>query len=111
MENIAILMPHRYFINKNLSMESEKLRSRIDEYSIKYESKIQSYKMEIERIQAENEQEYIKISESLINDFKQDSDSLDDLQKELLIPMSLICQSSNLKLLCVLLVVEFHLLD
>ena len=83
MENIAILMPHRYFINKNLSMESEKLRSRIDEYSIKYESKIQSYKMEIERIQAENEQEYIKISESLINDFKQDSDSLDDLQKEL----------------------------
>ncbi|WP_314045974.1 hypothetical protein [uncultured Granulicatella sp.] len=83
MENIAILMPHRYFINKNLSMESEKLRSRIDEYSIKYESKIQSYQMEIERIQAENEQEYIKISESLINDFKQDSDSLDDLQKEL----------------------------
>ena len=72
MGNIAILMPHRYFINNNLSMESEKLKSRIDEYSIKYESKIQSYKMEIERFQAENEQEYIKISESLINDFKQD---------------------------------------
>ena len=83
MKPIDILMPHRYFINNNLSKESEKLRSRIDEYSIKYESKIQSYKMEIERIQAENEQEYIKISESLINDFKQDSDSLDDLQKEL----------------------------
>lgn len=83
MKPIDILMPHRYFINNNLSKESEKLRSRIDEYSIKYESKIQSYQMEIERLQAENEQEYIKISESLINDFKQDSDSLDDLQKEL----------------------------
>lgn len=83
MKPIDILMLHRYFINNNLSKESEKLRSRIDEYSIKYESKIQSYQMEIERLQAENEQEYIKISESLINDFKQDSDSLDDLQKEL----------------------------
>lgn len=83
MDPIDVLMPHRYFINNNLSKESEKLRSRIDEYSIKYESKIQSYQMDIEKLHVEKEREYIEISEALIKDFQQDSDALGDVQKEL----------------------------
>lgn len=83
MNPIDVLMPHRYCINNNLSKESEKLRSRIDEYSIKYESKIQSYQMDIQKLQAEKEREYIEISESMIKDFQQDSDSLANVQKEL----------------------------
>lgn len=83
MNPIDVLMLHRYFINNNLSKESEKLRSRIDEYSIKYESKIQSYQMDIQKLQAEKEREYIDISESMIKDFQQDSDSLGNVQKEL----------------------------
>ena len=83
MNPIDVLMPHRYFINNSLSKESEKLRSRIDEYSIKYESKIQSYQMDIEKLHVEKEREYIEISEALIKDFQQDSDALGDVQKEL----------------------------
>ena len=45
-----LIMPHRFFINRSLNKESEKLKSKIDEYKIEYNSKIQRCQQEIEAL-------------------------------------------------------------
>ena len=64
MEYMNLIMPHRFFINRNLNKESEKLTNKINEYEVE----LDSIKREIEAFRNKKEKEYQEIVEHLNNE-------------------------------------------
>ena len=69
-----LIMPHRFFINRSLNKESEKLKSKIDEYKIEYNSKIQRCQQEIEALKEKKNQDYMDVVNSLNKELEKDAE-------------------------------------
>ena len=69
-----LIMPHRFFINRSLNKESEKLKSKIDEYKIEYNSKIQRCQQEIEALKEKKNQDYMDVVNSLNKELQKDAE-------------------------------------
>ena len=74
MKSTDLIMPHRFFINRSLNKESEKLKSKIDEYKIEYNSKIQRCQQEIEALQEKKNQDYMDVVNSLNKELEKDAE-------------------------------------
>lgn len=69
-----LIMPHRFFINRSLNKESEKLKRKIDEYKIEYDTKIQHCQQEIEALKEKKNQDYMDVANSLNNELQKDNE-------------------------------------
>lgn len=69
-----LIMPHRFFIIRSLNKESEKLKSKIDEYKIEYNSKIQRCQQEIEALKEKKNQDYMDVVNSLNKELEKDAE-------------------------------------
>lgn len=74
MKSTDLIMPHRFFINRSLNKESEKLKSKIDEYKIEYNSKIQRCQQEIEALKEKKNQDYMDVVNSLNKELEKDAE-------------------------------------
>lgn len=72
-------MPHRFFINRNLNKESEKLTNKINEY----ETELDSIKIEIEAFRNKKEKEYQEIVGHLNKELQKKINQHEDLKKNL----------------------------
>ena len=79
MEYINLIMPHRFFINRNLNKESEKLTNKINEY----ETELDSIKIEIEAFRNKKEKEYQEIVGRLNKELQKKINQHEDLKKNL----------------------------
>jgi putative surface protein len=79
MEYINLIMPHRFFINRNLNKESEKLTNKINEY----ETELDSIKIEIEAFRNKKEKEYQEIVGHLNKELQKKINQHEDLKKNL----------------------------
>lgn len=79
MEYMNLIMPHRFFINRNLNKESEKLTNKINEYEVE----LDSIKREIEAFRNKKEKEYQEIVEHLNNELQKKINQHEDLKKNL----------------------------
>ena len=79
MEYMNLIMPHRFFINRNLNKESEKLTNKINEYEVEFDS----IKREIEAFRNKKEKEYQEIVEHLNNELQKKINQHEDLKKNL----------------------------
>lgn len=79
MEYMNLIMPHRFFINRNLNKESEKLTNKINEYEVE----LDSIKIEIEAFRNKKEKEYQEIVEHLNNELQKKINQHEDLKKNL----------------------------
>ncbi len=69
------IMPHRLLINKSLRKEAEGLRTRIDDYQIEYDRKIEECQEELKQVETEHQEKLVQFKDSLV----------DELQKEIAI--------------------------
>ena len=79
-----LIMPHRFFINRSLYKESEKLKSKIDEYKIEYNSQIQRCQQEIEALKEKKNQDYMDVANSLNNELQKHNELFEQLKNEFL---------------------------
>lgn len=69
-----LIMPHRFFINRSLNKASEKLKSKIDEYKIEYNSQVQRCQQEIEELKEKKNQDYMDVVNFLNKELQKDAE-------------------------------------
>ena len=78
------ILPHRLLINRSLRKASEGLRSRVDEYQLEYDRKIERCTVEIEQAAEDKNRNFENIKLSLQDELSKDSDFFDSVQAGLL---------------------------
>lgn len=78
------ILPHRLLINRSLRKASEGLRSRVDEYQLEYDRKIERCTVEIEQAAEDKNRNFENIKLSLQHELFKDSDFFDSVQAGLL---------------------------
>lgn len=105
-----IIMPHRLLVNRSLRKASEDLRSRIDEYRIKYEREIERCTAEIEQAKVDKDNNFEKTKSSLIGEISKDSGFFDAVQAGLFKYVDLYLRRQSLNKVCKTKVLERQVL-
>lgn len=94
---IDYILPHRYFANKSLQKQSDKLNEKIRNYENDCKMKIDKLNIELENLKTKYDDDYQLTKEKMINELKNEAEILYGLQDKIIDYCELFYRIQSLK--------------